>query len=267
VSITIKSDRELDLMRRAGRVVANALSELRDSARAGMTTRELDALAEAAIRRQGGEPAFPYINDFPGSMCVSVNEEVVHGIPGKRVLRDGDIVKFDIGAIVDGYHGDAAITVPIGTVGEDAQRLIEATENALRVGIEVVQPGAHLNDIGAAIERFMQPLGFSVVREYVGHGIGQELHEEPSVHHFRQATRGPRLRAGMVLAIEPMVNAGTYRTRVLKDGWTVVTQDRRLSAQFEHTVAVTQDGWEILTLPSEKSRAWSIPFQLANVVH
>lgn len=265
MSVTIKSPRELDIMRVAGRVVANTLQELRSVVEPGMTTKELDRITERSLRRQGAEPAFPYINNFPGSLCVSVNEEVVHGIPGKRRLRDGDIVKLDVGAIYDGYHGDAAVTAAVGRIGEEARRLMEVTERALALGINAVRPDGHLYDIGAAIQDYVESQDFSVVRQYVGHGIGRGLHEDPTVPHFRQSSRGMRLRPGMALTIEPMVNAGTYETRTLPDGWTVVTRDGRLSAQFEHTVVVTDSGNEITTLP-ETGEPWGIPLQMAKSV-
>jgi methionyl aminopeptidase len=265
VSISIKSAREIDAMRAAGRIVANALQELRGEVRPGMTTRDLDAIAERSIRAQGGEPAFPYINDFPGTACVSVNQEVVHGIPGKRRLHEGDIVKIDVGAIYQGYHGDAAVTVPVVKVSEDVQRLIDVTEESLARGIEAARVDGFLNDIGSAIQDYVEPHGFSVVRQYVGHGIGRELHEGPNVAHFRQKSAGVRLRQGMVLTIEPMINAGTWDTRVLQDEWTVVTKDGKLSAQFEHTVAITDDGPEVLTV-ADQGKTWSIPFLVANRV-
>ena len=254
------------MMRAASRIVANALVELRAAVEPGMTTKDLDRIAERSIKSQGGDPAFPYVNDFPGSVCVSVNNEVVHGIPGKRRLVEGDLVKLDVGAIYQGYHGDAAITVPVGTVTGEARRLMDVTEQSLAVGIEAARAGNHLNDIGAAIQGFVEPQGFSMVRQYVGHGIGRELHEEPTVPHYRQASRGIVLRSGMALTIEPMVNQGTYDTRVLKDGWTVVTADGKLSAQFEHTLVITDGLADVLTIPDNGS-AWSIPFQATHVVH
>lgn len=266
MSVSIKSAREIELMREAGQIVAVTLQEVREAVRPGITTRELDRLAERIIVRQGAEPAFPYINDFPGSACISVNNEVVHGIPGKRVLRDGDIVKIDVGAIYKSYHGDAAITVPVGEVSEEARRLIDVTERSLGAGIAAAQAGSFLHDIGAAIEEYVGPSGFSIVRQYVGHGVGKELHEEPSVPHFRQPTRGLRLRPGMTLTIEPMINQGTYDTRVLSDEWTVVTLDGKLSAQFEHTIAITESGPDVLTMPLSGYK-WGIPFQVAKQVH
>lgn len=266
MNITLKSSREIESMRRAGRIVANALQEVRNEVRAGMTTRDVDHIAEASIRRQGGTPAFPFINDFPGTACVSVNNEVVHGIPGKRVIKEGDLVKVDIGAIFEGYHGDAAVTVPVGHVVDQARRLVAVTEEALAAGIAAAQPGGYLNDIGAAIEEVVAPAGFGIVRQYVGHGVGRALHEPPNVAHFRQPSRGMKLRPGIVLTIEPMINAGTWETELLEDDWTVVTADGKLSAQFEHTVAITEDGPEVLTVP-ESGAVWSIPFHTSDRVH
>jgi methionyl aminopeptidase len=266
VSIAIKSAREMELMRVASRIVANALVDLRAAVTPGITTKELDRVAERSIKSQGGDPAFPYVNDFPGCVCISVNNEVVHGIPGKRRLVSGDLVKLDVGAIYDGYHGDAAITVPVGEVSSEARRLMDVTERSLAVGIAAARNGNHLNDIGAAIQDFVEPQGFSMVRQYVGHGIGRELHEEPTVPHYRQSSRGIVLRPGMALTIEPMVNQGGFDTRVLKDGWTVVTADGELSAQFEHTIVIGESDAQILTLP-DHGLAWSIPFQETNVVH
>lgn len=265
MSISLKSSREIELMREAGKIVGNTLHELREAIEPGMTTKELDRLAEASIVRQGAEPAFPYINDFPGSLCISVNEEVVHGIPGKRRIQEGDLVKMDVGAIYRGYHGDAAITVGVGTLSDTATRLLEVTDQSLALGVEAAQPGAHLNDIGAAIGDYVESHGFSSVRQYAGHGVGRQLHEEPSVAHYRQNVRGIRLRPGMVLTIEPMINEGTWDTVTLGDGWTVVTRDRKLSAQFEHTVAITERGPEILTLP-EHGEPWGVPIRVANRV-
>jgi methionyl aminopeptidase len=252
-------------MREAGTIVANTLVELRDSIEPGMTTKYLDLLVERSLRRQGAIPAFPYINNFPGSVCTSVNEEVVHGIPGKRRLKDGDLVKVDVGAIYEGYHGDAAVTVAVGEVSAEARRLMEVTEEALAIGVGAAQPGAHLYDVGAAIQDFVESQGFSVVRQYVGHGIGRELHEDPQVPHYGQRSRGVKLRPGMTFTIEPMVNAGTHETATLPDAWTVVTRDRRLSAQYEHTVAITDHGPEILTLPS-LGEPWGVSFSGAKVV-
>lgn len=260
MTFTLKSAAEIETMRAASRIVADTLQRLRANVKPGISTKELDLIAEETIRSQGAEPAFPYINDFPGSLCISINEEVVHGIPGSRRVKNGDLVKLDVGAIYQGYHGDAALTVGVGDVPTTGRRLVDVTEQALRVGIEAARPGGRLHDIGAAIEDLVMRAGFSVVRQYVGHGIGRELHEDPSVPHFRQASPGPLLRPGMTFTIEPMVNAGTFETRTLADGWTVVTRDRRLSVQFEHTVAITDRGAEILSLPT-RGEAWSVPFQ------
>jgi methionyl aminopeptidase len=265
VSITLKSPQELKIMREAGRIVANTLQELRAAVEPGISTKELDRITERSIVSQGAEPAFPYVNDFPGSLCVSVNEEVVHGIPGKRRLREGDLVKLDVGAIYRGYHGDAAVTVPVGHIDDEARRLMDATEESLARGIAAARGGGFLNDIGVAIQEYAEAQGFSVVRQYVGHGIGRGLHEDPTVPHYRQQSRGPRLRPGMTLTIEPMINEGTFETLILPDHWTVVTQDRRLSAQFEHTIAITDDGADILTLP-DGGEVWGVPFQEANRV-
>ncbi len=265
MSVNLKSPREIEIMRQAGHIVANTLQELRDRVEPGMTTRDLDRIAERSIRRQGAEPAFPHINNFPGTACISVNNEVVHGIPGKRVLRDGDLVKIDVGAIFQGYHGDAAVTAPVGNPGPEARRLMDATEQALVEGIAAARAGGFVNDIGAAIQDYIDSLGFAVVRQYVGHGVGRELHEDPNVPHYRQSARGLRLRPGMTLTIEPMINAGTFETEVLPDHWTVVTKDGRLSAQFEHTIAITDHGPDVLTV-ADKGETWSIPFSLAKRV-
>jgi methionyl aminopeptidase len=265
MSITLKSPREIESMRAAGEIVANTLQELREVIEPGMTTKDLDRVVERSLRCQGAIPAFPFINDFPGTVCTSVNDEVVHGIPGKRKLRDGDLVKLDVGAIYEGFHGDAAVTVAVGEVSLEARQLMQVTEEALALGIETAQPGAHLYDIGAAIQRFVEAQGFSVVRQYVGHGVGRELHEDPQVPHYRQNSRGVRLRPGMTFTIEPMVNAGTHETTTLRDKWTVVTKDHRLSAQYEHTVAITERGPDILTLPSV-GEPWGVSFDGAKVV-
>ena len=229
--------------------MARALKYLKAFIREGITTEELDRLAEEYIKRHGGIPAFKGYRGYPRSLCVSVNEEVVHGIPGKRKLKEGDIVSLDLGVLMDGYYGDAAITVPVGKVSELARKLIKVTEEALYRGIEMARPGNRLSDISHAIQTHVEKAGFSVVREFVGHGIGKQLHEEPQVPNFGPPNRGPRLEPGMVLAIEPMVNTGTWEVRILPNGWTVVTADGGLSAHFEHTVAITDNGPEILTLP------------------
>lgn len=244
-----KRPAEIAKMRLAGRVVAETLAAVRAEIRAGVTTAFLDEVAEREIRARGATPSFKGYRGFPASICTSLNGEIVHGIPGDVVLREGDLVKIDCGAIVEGYHGDAAITVPVGEPDPEAARLIDVTRLALEAGIDSVRPGARIGDIGAAVQAVAEGAGFSVVREYVGHGIGRALHEDPPVPNHGQAGKGFPLDEGMVIAIEPMINAGGYQTRQLADGWTVVTADGSLSAHFEHTVAVTADGHEILTVP------------------
>ena len=245
--IILKSNEELESMRRAGNLVAKTIAMLKDAVRPGITTGELDKLAEGIIRKHGGIPAFKGYYGFPGSICASVNEEVVHGIPGIRKLKSGDIISIDIGTIVEGFYGDAAVTLPVGDISEEAQRLLSVTEGSLMAGIEQVRAGNRLSDISNAVQVFAEGKGFSVVRDYVGHGIGRNMHEDPQIPNFGPPGRGPRLEPGMVLAIEPMVNVGSYRVETLEDNWTVVTADRSLSAHFEHTVAVTEDGPVILT--------------------
>jgi len=258
--ITLKSARELGLMREANGIVADTLVLLADHARPGVTTRELDDLAWEHIQSRGGEPSFPLVN-FDGATCISVNNEVVHGIPGKRVLREGDVLSLDLGVVYKGWHGDAALTAPVGKVGADAQRLLDVTRRALALAIARVRPGAHVYDIGAAVEEYVKGLRLGLVRQYVGHGVGREMHEEPQVPNYRPEGkgRGVALRPGMIIAIEPMVNLGGDATKALDDGWTVVTKDGSLSAQFEHSVAVTATGYEILSRPSDPRRMWGDP--------
>src|SRR5690606_2765670 len=236
--IVIKSEAEIALMRRAGRVVAQAHAMLRERLRPGVTTGQLDVWVEEFLLRQGARPAFKGYRGYPASVCTSVNDEVVHGIPGSRVLEEGDIVAVDIGAFVEGFCGDMAWTYPIGEVSELAQRLMRVTEEALYKGIEQAVAGRRLSDIGHAVQTHVEAHGFSVVREFVGHGIGREMHEPPQIPNYGPPGRGVRLKEGMTLAIEPMVNSGDYRVRVLEDNWTVVTADGSLSAHFEHTVVV-----------------------------
>jgi methionyl aminopeptidase len=245
--IELKTARELACMRRAGRAVAGMLAHLSSLARPGLQTKELDEAARAYLRRAGAEPAFLGYRGFPASICVSVNEEVVHGIPGERRIQEGDLVSLDVGAVVEGFYGDAATTLIIGQVTPEARRLVDTTRAALASGIAKASVGNRLSDISHAVQQVVERQGFGVVREFVGHGIGRALHEEPPVPNFGPPQMGPRLRAGMVLAIEPMVTLGDYAVRVLADGWTAVTQDRSLAAHFEHTVAVTERGPEILT--------------------
>ena len=246
--ITIKSSREIGLMRQSASVLARSLETLIDAIKPGMTTKECDKIAERAIRNQGATPAFKGYRGFPASLCISVNDEIVHGIPSDRVLLDGDIVSIDLGAIVEGYYSDSALTLPVGTPGEVGQKLIDVGAEALRAGIAQALIGKKIGDISESIETVVKSYNLQVVREYVGHGIGQQLHEEPSVPNYKMPSKGPTLRPGMVLAIEPMVVAGNWKTTVMDDDWTVVTADGKLSSHFEHTVAITENGPEILTL-------------------
>lgn len=250
--IICKSEAELELMREAGRVVAETHRLLSQAIRPGVTTKELDQIAETYIRSQGAEPSFKGYNGFPASICTSVNEELVHGIPGNRKLQEGDIISIDIGAQVQGYHGDSAWTYPVGNISAEAKRLLEVTERSLYKGLAEIRPDVRLYTISHAIQTCIEDEGFSVVREYVGHGVGTSLHEEPQIPNFGPPGRGPRLKPGMALAIEPMVNAGERYVKTLADNWTVVTVDGSLCAHFEHTIAVTADGYEILTLPEPK---------------
>jgi len=247
--ITVKTAMEIRLMREAGRIVALTLRALEKAIEPGITTKELDQLAEETIKKLGGKPAFKGLYGYPATICASVNEEVVHGIPGLRKLRSGDIISIDIGAVVDGYYGDAAKTWPVGEISMDAKKLIEVTEASLYAGIEAAVVGNRVSDISHAVESYVVRHGFSVVRQYAGHGIGRALHEEPNVPNYGKPGRGARLVPGMTLAIEPMVNIGTFEVFTLPDKWTVVTRDGKWSAHFEHTVAITEDGPMILTLP------------------
>lgn len=245
--IILKTASELQKMWKAGQVVRQVHQWLRDAIKPGVTTRELDELAREKFQLLGAIPSFLGYHGFPGSICTSVNEQVVHGIPGERRLEEGDIISIDVGAIVDGYHSDAARTWPVGEVSPEALALIEHTKMALEHGIQAARIGNRLSDIGAAIEAYALSKGYGVVREFVGHGIGTSMHEDPQVPNYGPAGRGPRLKAGMTLAIEPMLNAGGERVRVLEDQWTVVTADGSLSAHYEDTIAVTPDGPWILT--------------------
>ncbi len=246
--ITRRSEAEIDKLRRVNRLVASVLSELREMALPGVTTADIDHRAESLVREAGAEPAFKGYHGYPATVCASVNDRVVHGIPSRAPLASGDIVSIDMGAKLDGYYGDSAVTVGVGVVSDEATRLLQVTEESLFHAIEVVRPGARVSDIGAAVQRHVEAAGFSVVREFVGHGIGTSLHEEPQIANYGPAGKGPRLAEGMVLAIEPMVNVGKAGVKVLEDRWTAVTQDGSLSAHFEHTVVVTPEGCEILTL-------------------
>ncbi len=247
--IILKSPQEIALMREAGRITALALQELSRRIRPGITTAELNRYAEEFLEKAGAKPAFLGYHGFPASICASVNNEVVHGIPGLRRLEEGDIISIDMGAVYRGYYGDAAATFPVGEISEEARRLLEVTEKALYEGISKAVVGNRVGDISAAVQSYVERHGFHVVRDYVGHGIGRSMHEEPQVPNFGKPGVGPRLQPGMVLAIEPMVNVGTHEVVVMPDGWTVVTKDGSLSAHFEHTVLITEGEPEILTLP------------------
>jgi methionyl aminopeptidase len=246
--ITCRSADELVKLRAANQLVARILDELRRLVVPGATTAQIDAEAERLVRAAGAQPAFKGYRGFPATICASRNHEVVHGIPSATPLVEGDILSIDMGVKLDGFYGDSAVTVGVGAIGAEAQKLLEVTEASLYQGIDAVKPGARVSDIGQAVQAYVEAQGFSVVREFVGHGIGTKLHEEPQIPNYGPAGRGPRLAEGMVLAIEPMVNVGRPGVRVLSDGWTAVTVDGKLSAHFEHTVAVTADGVEILTL-------------------
>lgn len=248
MAVVLKSSQEIEKMRRAGQVVREVLELVRSRVKPGATTFDLEKAAQERLNELGVKAAFKGYHGFPCVLCTSVNSEVVHGIPSpKRVLKQGDIVSVDFGVVIDGYYGDAAITVPVGKVTPDAERLLKVTEASLQAGIAVVRPGATLGDVGAAVQKVVEREGFSVVRDFVGHGIGAQMHEEPQVPNFGEAGRGMKLRAGMVIAIEPMVNAGKPDVVVLDDGWTAVAKDGSMSAHFEHTVAVTPTGARILT--------------------
>jgi methionyl aminopeptidase len=253
--ITCRSQSEIDRLRRVNQLVARILAELRQMVAPGVTTLQIDRLAEARVREAGAEPAFKGYHGYPATVCASVNEQVVHGIPSDRPLVEGDIVSVDMGAKLDGFFGDCAVTVPVGRISAEASDLLRITEGSLFHGIDAVKPGARVSDIGAAVQHHVEEHGFSVVREFVGHGIGTSLHEEPQIANYGPAGRGPRLSEGMVFAIEPMVNVGKAAVKVLSDGWTAVTRDGSLSAHFEHTVVVTRDGCEILTLLASDERA------------
>jgi methionyl aminopeptidase len=247
MGIILKSPREIALMREAGRVVAAVLNQVAERVRPGITTAELDDIAVIEVKKWGAEASFKGYRGFPASLCTSVNEEVVHGIPGSRVLNEGEIISLDFGAVLNGFQGDAAITVGVGRISSPAQKIIDATQGALEAGIAATRIGARLGDVSSAIQNYAEARGFSVVREYVGHGIGREMHEDPQVPNFGVAGEGPVLRKGMTLALEPMLNAGGWRTRVAEDKWTVITVDGKLSAHFEHTIAIDENGPEILT--------------------
>lgn len=248
--ITLKSPHEIELMRRAGKITAAARALAGEMVRPGVTTQEIDTAVERFIRKQGAVPSFLHFQGYPASACISVNDEVIHGIPGKRVLREGDIVSVDVGAYIGGFHGDCAATFPCGEVSGEAQRLIDVTRQSFFEGIRNAREGCRLQDISAAVQAYVEGSGFSVVRDYVGHGVGAQMHEPPEIPNFGHAGRGPRLLRGMTLAIEPMVNAGTPAVRVLSDGWTVKTMDGKWAAHYENTILVTDGEPEILTAPA-----------------
>lgn len=234
-------------MREAGRIVALTHEELKKHIAPGITTKELDGIAERFIRSQSAIPSFKGYNGFSGSICASVNEELVHGIPGDRMLHEGDIISIDIGAEYNGYHGDSAWTYPVGDIDEESARLLDITEQSLYIGLKEASPGVRLSNISHSIQTYVESNGFSVVREYVGHGIGQDLHEDPQIPHYGPPNKGPTLKPGMVLCVEPMVNVGSRYVKTLTDDWTVVTTDGKRCAHFEHTIAITETGYEILT--------------------
>ncbi|CCJ33289.1 type I methionyl aminopeptidase [Caloramator australicus] len=246
--IYLKSKSEVDKIRRSGRIVAELLNLLEKQIRPGITTKELDKFAEEFIISHGAKPSFKGYYGYPGSLCTSINEEVVHGIPGDRILKEGDIISIDCGVFYEGFHSDAARTFAVGHISEEAKRLIDITEKSFYEGIKYARAGNRIGDISNAIQTFVESNGYSVVRDYVGHGIGKELHEEPPVPNYGKAGRGPKLAVGMVLAIEPMVNMGTFAVIELDDGWTVVTADKKLSAHYENTIVILENGPEILTI-------------------
>lgn len=245
--IELKNKAQLEHMRKAGKITADTLELLRKSIHPGVTTQELDHIAESYIRKCGAFPTFKGYNGFPFSICASVNEQVVHGFPGLRELQSGDIISIDCGATYEGYVGDSAITIAVGEISEEMQKLLRVTEESLMLGIKQAVKGNRLYDISHAIQTHVEANGFSVVRDYVGHGIGRVMHEEPQIPNYGKPGRGPRLEIGMCLAIEPMVNIGTYEVKSLRDHWTVVTKDGKASAHFEHTIAITENGPEIMT--------------------
>jgi len=246
--ITLKSAREIETMRRSGKITSKVLTDLMKAVRPGVTTKFLDEMAERGIRELGGVPTFQGYHGYPASICASVNDEVVHGIPGDYVLKEGDLLSIDIGTTFEGYVSDTAVTVGVGNISQAAQKLLDVTQECLMVGIAQMQRGNHLGDIGAAVQQHAESHGYGVVRELVGHGVGVAMHEEPQVPNYGKAGTGIELRSGLVLAIEPMITQGDFKVEILKDGWTVVTADGKLAAHFEHTIAVTDDGPKILTL-------------------
>ena len=247
--ITLKSAHEIELMRRAGKITAAARALAGEMVKPGVTTHEIDKAVYRFIKSQGAEPSFLNYSGYPASVCVSVNDEIIHGIPGPRVLKEGDIVSVDVGAYIGGFHGDCAATYPCGKISAEAQRLIDVTQQSFFEGIRFAREGQRLSDISAAVQKYVEDNGYSVVREYVGHGIGRKMHESPAVPNFGAPGHGPRLLRGMTIAVEPMVNAGGAAVRVMPDGWTVKTQDGSLAAHYENTILITDGEAELLTLP------------------
>jgi len=248
MTVALKSLREIELMRRSGEITSAVLASLMKAVRPGMATSEIDRLAERGIRELGGTPTFKGYNGFPASICASIDREVVHGIPGDRVLREGDLLSIDIGTTLQGYVSDSAVTIGVGSISPEAQRLLAVTQECLMLGIAQMEAGKHVGDIGAAVQEHAERHGYGVVRELVGHGVGRAMHEEPQVPNYGKSGTGMELRPGLVLAVEPMITQGSPKIKVLSDDWTVVTADGKLAAHFEHTIAVTEDGPKILTL-------------------
>lgn len=255
--IALRTEREVEILRKANGIVAEVLATLADEVKPGVTTNDLDAMGEGIIRKMGGTPSFLGYRGYPKATCISVEEEVVHGIPGPRRIEEGQLVSIDVGAVYQGYHGDAALTIACGEVDDERRRLMDATDRALAAAVRAAKTGNHLVEVSRAIQTVAETAGFSVVRVFVGHGIGTAMHEDPQILNYVTADRGPRLKTGMVLAIEPMVNAGTYDVRVLSDGWTAVTADGRPSAHFEHSVVVREGGGEIMSMTPRRS--WGRP--------
>ncbi len=247
--ISVKSPKEIEKMRKAGLITGGALVAAGEAIHAGMTTKELDTVVRKYITSHGAKPSFLGYGGFPGSACISINDVVIHGIPGPQVIKDGDIVSVDVGAYIGGFHGDSCKTFAVGEVSEEAKALMKSTEESLYLAISMVKPGVRLGDLGAAIQKYNEDNGYGVVREFVGHGVGRDLHEDPEVPNFGKAGHGVRLQAGMVIAIEPMITEGSPKVKVMGDGWTTKTADGKLSAHFEHTIAVTETGCIILTKP------------------
>ncbi|MGL4790205.1 MAG: type I methionyl aminopeptidase [Anaerotignaceae bacterium] len=247
MAITIKSEEQIEKMRKAGTILKELWAILEKEVKPGVTTLHLDKIAEDYIREKGATPSFKGYGGFPGSICASINDEIIHGIPSLRKLKDGDILSIDVGACIDGFHGDCARTFPVGNISAEDQKLIDVTKESFFEGMKFAKAGNHLYEISLAIQKHVESNGFSVVRDYVGHGIGRHLHEDPAIPNYKQIGRGPKLQAGMVLAIEPMVNAGSYELKVLDDDWTVITVDGKKSAHYENTVLITNDQPELLT--------------------